>query len=135
MITAVNHITLAVSDLPRSFTFYTQLLGLTPKARWADGAYLLAGEIWICLSLDTQTRTRPLPEYSHLAFSVDAEDFRLAAAKLEQAGVGRWKKNSSEGDSVYFLDPDGHKLELHVGTLASRLQALQARPYQDLQLY
>ncbi|GHL45122.1 hypothetical protein ECZU28_51170 [Escherichia coli] len=33
-------------------------------------------------------------------------------ALLAQAGAEVWKDNRSEGASYYFLDPDGHKLEL-----------------------
>ncbi|HEX5514181.1 MAG TPA: glutathione transferase, partial [Gammaproteobacteria bacterium] len=46
-----------------------------------------------------------------------------------------WKDNKSEGDSLYFLDPDGHKLEIHVGDLESRLAALREKPYEGLQLF
>jgi len=38
----INHVTLAVGDLERSFGFYTQVLGLRAAARWDGGAYLLA---------------------------------------------------------------------------------------------
>ncbi|NER81640.1 MAG: hypothetical protein F6K42_19165 [Leptolyngbya sp. SIO1D8] len=34
MITGLNHITLAVSDLEASFTFYTNVLDCQPLARW-----------------------------------------------------------------------------------------------------
>ncbi|HBP6801995.1 LysR family transcriptional regulator [Pseudomonas aeruginosa] len=40
-----------------------------------------------------------------------------------------WKQNRSEGDSFYFLDPDGHRLEAHVGDLRSRLAACRQAPY------
>lgn len=40
--------------------------------------------------------------------------------------------NKSEGQSFYFLDPDGHKLELHVGDLASRLAQCREKPYSGM---
>lgn len=43
-----------------------------------------------------------------------------------------WKDNKSEGQSFYFLDPDGHKLELHVGDLASRLAQCREKPYSGM---
>jgi len=40
--------------------------------------------------------------------------------------------NKSEGQSLYILDTDGHKLEIHVGDLKSRLKSLKIRPYKNL---
>jgi glutathione S-transferase len=34
---------------------------------------------------------------------------------------------------VYFLDPDGHELELHVGDRRSRLAACHAHPYEAME--
>lgn len=135
MITGINHVTLAVSDLERSFSFYTAVIGLRPVAKWARGAYLLAGEGWICLSLDAETRHGPQPEYTHLAFSVDRAAFDDCAEAIRSCNVVLWKENRSEGDSLYFLDPDWHKLEIHAGDLRSRLAALRQQPYEGLELY
>jgi catechol 2,3-dioxygenase-like lactoylglutathione lyase family enzyme len=38
--TGVNHITLAVSDLPRAIAFYVGVVGCTKAATWTRGAYL-----------------------------------------------------------------------------------------------
>jgi catechol 2,3-dioxygenase-like lactoylglutathione lyase family enzyme len=133
MVTGLNHVTLAVADLDRSLAFYTDLLGFRPLVRWPGGAYLSAGSLWLCLSLDPTTRQAPLPEYTHLALSITASEVRAFADRLVAADVVFWKPNSSEGESLYILDPDHHKLELHVGDLASRLASLRDAPYEGLQ--
>lgn len=46
-----------------------------------------------------------------------------------------WRDNRSEGASFYFLDPDGHRLEAHVGDLASRLRACREHPYAGMRFY
>jgi len=100
-ITGLNHLTLAVSNLDRSVVFYSELLNFSLRMRG------------------------PLPEYSHIAFSVAASALPLLADKLAGAGVTRWQEPDN-ADSFYFLDPDGHKLELHCGDIHCRLAARAA---------
>lgn len=133
MIGGINHVTLSTCDLERSFAFYRDVLGFRPLARWRRGAYLLAGEgTWICLTLDIHTRNGALPEYTHIAFSVAPDDFFEASHRIRRSGSSDWQEDTSEGNSVYFLDPDGHKLEIHVGDWRLRLEACRSRPYDDM---
>jgi len=121
MITGINHITVSVRNLDKSFAFYSQVLGFKPLMKHAKGAYLLAGDLWFCLDLDANTRKLPLPEYTHFAFSVKEADFDNLSKKITSAGTKIWKDNKSEGNSLYFLDPDGHKLEIHIGDWKTRI--------------
>ncbi len=130
-----NHLTLAVTDLARSFHFYTAVLGLQAHARWDAGAYLGASGVWLCLSLDPTRTQAEAPDYTHYAFGVSHEAFAPLVAQLHAAGVLEWKSNRSEGESFYFLDPDGHRLELHMGDLHSRLAACRATPYAGMVFY
>lgn len=132
MLSGLNHITIAVSDISRSFDFYVHTLGFTPKARWATGAYLYPGNLWLCLSADVVASRE---DYTHYAFSIRSEDFDAFAAHLKSSGVTEWKTNKSEGKSIYFLDPDGHKLEIHDGDLDSRLSASMKHPYEKMVLF
>lgn len=121
MITGLNHVTLAVTDIKRSFDFYHDVLGLKPLVRWDRGAYFLAGDFWICLNLDE--KRVPQPCYTHTAFSVSVDVFEALGQKIDASNALIFKENTSPGDSLYFLDPDGHKLEIHVGDWASRVAA------------
>lgn len=129
MLIGLNHITLSVGDLARSVTFYQGTLGLRLAARWDAGAYLTLGELWLCLSLDTDRRDAVRAGYTHYALSMAAADFCAFVQRLRDQGVREWKSNHSEGESFYFLDPDGHQLEIHVGDLASRLARCRTHPY------
>ncbi|UWQ06311.1 VOC family protein [Aliiroseovarius crassostreae] len=126
MVTGLNHITLATSDLARSVGFYRDLLGATLRAHWAGGAYLELGDIWLCLMQtagDIPVRT----DYTHLAFSCEAAEFATLSDRI-QTHAELWQENRSQGASLYFLDPDGHQLELHLGDLETRLAHYRAHP-------
>lgn len=125
MIRGLNHLTLAVRDLDAAFAFYADVLGLRPVVRWGEGAYFEAGALWLALTRDDATRAGPLPEYTHVAFDVAPGDFEALRARVLASGCAVWQENASEGDSVYFLDPDGHKLEIHASTLAARVEAMR----------
>jgi catechol 2,3-dioxygenase-like lactoylglutathione lyase family enzyme len=125
MISALNHITLAVTDIDRSFDFYRNVLVFKPLAKWNMGAYFLVGEeangLWFCLNVD-QHRV-PSPCYTHYAFTVSKEQFEPMSDRIITSGAHVFKENTSPGESLYFLDPDGHKLEIHTGNWANRLAA------------
>ncbi|MDD7970508.1 VOC family protein [Roseinatronobacter alkalisoli] len=123
-VTGINHVTLVVADLPRSVWFYRDILGWNLRAQWARGAYLDAGGLWFCLELG-QPDNRA--DDTHLAFSCAPEQFAALSQRIA-AHAPKWKENRSEGESLYFLDPDGHKLELHAGDMASRLAYYRVNP-------
>ncbi len=129
MLTGINHITISVNDLDESFSFYTSIIGMKPRVRWASGAYLSLSDLWFCLAVG---KSKPSNDYSHIAFDIADADFQKFSAKLLEFGVKTWKENVSEGRSLYFLDPNGHKLEIHTGSLQTRLNTLKKNPYEGL---
>jgi catechol 2,3-dioxygenase-like lactoylglutathione lyase family enzyme len=135
MIKGINHITLSVGNLERSFEFYSSVLGFKPLMRSEKSAYFLAGDLWFCVEQDSEVRKNVLPEYTHIAFNIDQKDFATYISKLKIADVKTFKENKSEGDSFYFLDPDGHKLEIHVGDWKSRIENYKQRNLPGFQFF
>ena len=129
MLTGLNHITIAVTDLDVSLDFYVRVLGMKAEVKWNFGAYLTLADLWICLSKDVAI---PSQDYSHIAFTCSEADFKQHEKTLIEKGFKQWKENASEGLSLYLLDPDGHKLEIHAGDLNTRLSALKDQPYEGL---
>lgn len=128
MIIGMNHVTLAITDLEKSFVFYREMLGLKPLVKWDRGAYFLVGEFWFCLNVDPKRQDRPNPCYTHYAFTVDSKKFAVMSSKIINSDVKVFKDNTSPGASLYFLDPDGHKLELHVSNWQERVKVKKAYP-------
>lgn len=121
MITGINHLTLAVRDINISFVFYKDLLGFTPLVKWSKGAYFTIGDsgFWFCLNVND--KRVPNPCYTHYAFSVSQADFTSLANRIISSGTKVFKQNVSFGESLYFLDPDEHKLEIHASNIHERL--------------
>lgn len=85
MITAMNHITLACTDIDRSFVFYRDVLKLKPLVKWNKGAYFLVGDFWFCLNVDLHRK--PNPCYTHYAFSVSQDKFDEMCMSITASGA------------------------------------------------
>lgn len=133
MILGLNHINLGVKDLSVFFNFYKEILGFKPLCRWPEGAYFLVGDLWFCLFQDA--KTFPGQGYTHLAFSITAKDFLQIVSRLKEENVKSWKDNVSEGDSFYFLDPDGYQLEIHVGDWRTRIACKKQHPWPGVEFF
>jgi catechol 2,3-dioxygenase-like lactoylglutathione lyase family enzyme len=131
-ISGISHITLVVREIDRAVDFYVTLLGARLRARWARGAYLDVGGVWLCLELGNAA---PTADDSHVAFAVNSAVFAIASENIRNSGVPIWKENRSEGASIYFEDLDNHKLELHVGDLDSRLEGCRKKPYDGMRFF
>ena len=133
MITSINHITLAVIDIKKSFAFYRDVMSFKPLVKWDKGAYFLICDeinvndgLWFCLNVDENRK--PSSCNTHYAFSVSENIFDEISAKVVASGAQIFKENTSPGDSLYFLDPDGHKLEIHVGNWVTRIEEKKNNP-------
>jgi catechol 2,3-dioxygenase-like lactoylglutathione lyase family enzyme len=132
MITGLNHITLAVKNIEKAFAFYHNVLGFTPLCKWEGSAYFLVGNpdqpncVWFCLDRDSQRQETSCS--THYAFSVSSDDFKAMSERIINSGAQIFKENTSSSESLYFLDPDGHKLEIHVGDWQTRIQAKKLNP-------
>ena len=126
-IKGVSHVSLSVTDLDRSLSFYRDVLGLEVFVDPFDGtvfdgreALLLAGRVVVNLqshaasdrSWFDPTRTG----LDHLAFHVSNRDaLETWAARLDAHGVAHSevKEGGGFGWMIEFRDPDGVQLELY----------------------
>ncbi|MGV2874855.1 metallothiol transferase FosB [Macrococcus capreoli] len=126
MINAINHITFSVANLERSIYFYQNILEGKLLMKGRTSAYLDIGGMWIALNVETDVQRFEInPTYTHIAFSIDEQDFSYWKEKFEKENVNLLESRARSKEdklSIYFTDPDGHRLELHTGTLEDRLQ-------------
>jgi len=110
----ISHILLQISDLAEAEAFYVGVLGMEVKERGSlgDGRPLVVLRQGLGLTVGT------LPaggarDFDHLAFK--ATDVDALAWRLRQAGatIVDGPKATGYGRSVYFLDPDGRRIECH----------------------
>ena len=116
----IDHMSVGVSDLPRSIEFYTRALeplGFVPMGPWHEGArsmafgpedlddfavsldYPVGAGVHVCFAADTQEQVD--------AFHAAA----LAAGGVDHGAPGARPEYSKGYYGAFVLDPDGHNVE------------------------
>ncbi len=118
----LDHTILEVDDHATSVAFYRDVVGLPHRGRHGPFEVMVV----------TNDLTLDLDEVGaagsrHLAFAMDRAEFEAAFARIREAGVpfgdrpsapdngrgpGRSGGTHGSTDSVYFVDPNGHILEI-----------------------
>ena len=118
----IDHVALSVGDLERSLKFYTEVLGLGVSKRehqkpgteyFLDCGASLVGLI----QGDPKGGKHELQDGglggNHFSLRVHTKDFDAAVEELKKHKITiTFEKKREKSWSVYFLDPDGNKLEI-----------------------
>lgn len=137
-IQGLNHFLFSVSNLEQSIEFYQNVFGAKLLVKGRTTAYFDLCGMWLALNEEAHVTRVPVNEaYTHIAFTIQEEDFDELHAKLVQMNVqmlpGR-PRDKQDRKSMYFVDPDGHRFEFHTGTLQDRLD-YYARDKQHMIFY
>ena len=114
----LDHVALRVKDLERSAAWYREVLGLQPmfEGAWGGVPIMLGigGAVAIALfpARDAERATSGDIEIDHFAFRASRADFERARDSLGEKGVEVEFQDHEISHSIYFLDPDGHQLEI-----------------------
>ncbi|MFJ7754278.1 metallothiol transferase FosB [Peribacillus muralis] len=124
-IKGLNHFLFSVSDLEKSIEFYESVFGAKLLLKGNATAYFDLNGVWIALNLEKDiARNEIHASYTHVAFSIDDEDYDEMYSKLKCLKVNiltSREREERDKKSIYFTDLDGHKFEFHTGSLQERL--------------
>lgn len=124
-IKSLNHLLFSVSDLEKSIEFYKNVFDAKLLVKGRSTAYFDLNGIWLALNEEKNIPRNEIKlSYTHIAFSIDETEFDVIHQKLVNLNVnilsGR-DRDEKDKKSIYFTDLDGHKFELHSGTIQDRL--------------
>ncbi|MDG5481148.1 FosB/FosD family fosfomycin resistance bacillithiol transferase [Staphylococcus xylosus] len=125
MIQSINHVTYSVSDIKTSIAFYKEILKAEILVESDKTVYFTLGGLWLALNEEKDIPRNEIQySYTHMAFTIDESEFGEWYQWLKVNNVNILEgcsRDLRDKQSIYFTDPDGHKLELHTGTLQDRL--------------
>ena len=115
----LDHVAIGVADVERSASFYREVVGLErAHDAWEVPVVMAAQGSGVAIfPHDLHPGARdggalPAIRILHIAFRVDRESFEAARAELDGRGIETRLSDHGIAHSIYFEDPDGHRLEL-----------------------
>jgi catechol 2,3-dioxygenase-like lactoylglutathione lyase family enzyme len=126
----IDHVAMSVRDVERSARWYIDVLGFERRfpGMW-DGTPVFIGKgttsiaLFPAQSITTASSAKATAAGStsdqrggvrmlHLAFGASKKNFLAAQEELKQRGIQFEFQDHEISHSIYFSDPDGHKLEI-----------------------
>jgi catechol 2,3-dioxygenase-like lactoylglutathione lyase family enzyme len=110
--TGINHVVLHVADLDRSRTFYMEALGFDDRGGVPGmrASFLRCGMQGLDLFEVADGNVHGGEEMNHMALNVDAVDVESLVLGLAEAGIDAFERTPR--NSVFIVDPDGHRIEM-----------------------
>ena len=116
----IDHVAILVRNVSASAEWYQDVLGLQRLHQeiWGDfPAVVGIGATSIALFPVASDAPKPRPgrdtiAMRHIAFRVSAANFEQGKEHLVARGIQFTEQHHQIAKSVYFLDPDGHEIEL-----------------------
>jgi len=119
-----THVSLNVTDIGKSVTFYQAMFGIIPVKYKADYAKFDIANPPLNLTLQLSSNLTPGGALSHLGVQVESsQDVQAAIARFKAAGLTLFEEKDTNccyalQDKVWVTDPDGNKWEVFVVKVA-----------------
>ena len=119
-IEALDHVALSVRDVARSAKWYSEILGFKRlhEDKWNGiPVFVGNGDVAIALfpaaeEIGSTSADRAAVRTLHFAFRTDRENFSRAQDELKKRAIPFEFQDHEISHSIYFHDPDGHKIEI-----------------------
>ena len=119
-IDALDHVALSARDVARSAQWYAEVLGFKRlhEDKW-NGIPVFVGNGHAAIALfpaaeevGSASADRAAVRTLHFAFRTDRENFLRAQDELKKRAILFEFQDHEISHSIYFRDPDGHKIEI-----------------------
>ncbi len=116
----IDHVAMSVRDVERAAQWYIDVLGFERRfSEMWDGVPVFVGKGRTAIALfpvsakERSARSeRGGVRMLHLAFRANRKSFLAAQEELKQRAIQFEFQDHEISHSIYFSDPDGHKLEI-----------------------